>query len=189
MEAQDYISKFSILDNSIEITHNLDRFRPLFVGHPANYLEIYASVFNITGSAKTQYLTSPWLTVPNPKRSQGRPNVINRTTRWIPHDLPEQWSAWREQGWEDTSVFVGLEAEYEAFTRQTKWMLPWQRTSTMLELAEYIAGADTFIGNQSQCYALAVGLGVPAIHLETRRDLPRDRNECVFPERTSITYF
>ena len=115
--------------------------------------------------------------------------VINRTARWVSTNLPEQYDDWSVQGLEDQSVFVGLESEYHAFKKNTGWNIPWQQTSSMLELAEYIAGAKIFIGNQSQCYALAVGLGVPQIYLELRRDLPKDRNECYFPNRTSITYF
>jgi hypothetical protein len=41
MEAQEYITLFDVLDPAThEITHNLDRFRPLFVGHPTNYIDI-----------------------------------------------------------------------------------------------------------------------------------------------------
>jgi hypothetical protein len=86
-------------------------------------------------------------------------------------------------------VFVGLEAEHAAFTQATGWNIPWFATKDMLELAEVIAGADTFIGNQSQCYALAVGLGVQNIRCEARVDMPLDRNECYFPNMANISYF
>jgi len=58
----------------------------------------------------------------------------------------------------------------------------------MLELAEVIAGAESFVGNQSQAYALAVGLGVADIVLEARVDMPLARNECYFPKFPNIRY-
>jgi hypothetical protein len=58
----------------------------------------------------------------------------------------------------------------------------------MLELAEVIAGAKLFIGNQSQALALAIGLGVP-YHCEARQDLPLERNECYFPNQPNGNYF
>ena len=192
MESQDYITEFKILDpKSDEISHNLDRFRPIFVGHPTNYIDIYAALFGLLEDTEqsVKIRTEPWLSVPEVKTVPGKPIVINRTARWVSPNLPEQYNDWSVQGLEDQSVFVGLESEYHAFKQNTGWNIPWQQTSSMLELAEYIAGAEIFIGNQSQCYALAVGLGVPQIHLELRRDLPKDRNECYFPNRTSITYF
>jgi hypothetical protein len=45
MESLPYIKKFDIMSNNTESTHNLDRFRPLFVGHPGNYVDIYAAAF------------------------------------------------------------------------------------------------------------------------------------------------
>ena len=50
MRAQDYIEDFLPLDpKATEITHNLDKFRPLFVGHPGNYVDIYAHAFGSKG--------------------------------------------------------------------------------------------------------------------------------------------
>lgn len=194
MEAQEFITKFDILDPvATEISHNLDRFRPAFVGHPMNYLDLYAetfNLFNIDAAVTRQIKAEGWLTVPKKRVIEDRPVVINRTTRWCPPDLAPHWDHWKNnKKWEDHAVFVGLEEEYARFRQVTGWIIPWQRTSDMLELAEYIAGARCFIGNQSQCYALAVGLNVADIRCERRRDLPLERNECYFPQRTQIEYF
>jgi hypothetical protein len=194
MEAQEYITKFDVLDTSNqEISHNLDRFRPLFVGHPMNYLDLYAEIFNlfdIDASTTRQIKAEGWLTVPTKRTVEDRPIVINRTTRWIGNQLPEHYNHWKHnKKWEDHSVFVGLEEEYDRFRQVTGWTIPWHKTSDMLELAEYIAGARCFIGNQSMCYALAVGLNVPDIRCEVRRDMPLERNECYFSQRTQIEYF
>jgi hypothetical protein len=193
MEAQEYITKFDVLDPATTaISHNLDRFRPPFVNHPTNYIDLYADVFGLykTPEITKTIKTRPWLSVPKPRQVLSRPIVINRTTRWVPPELPKHWTFWKEQRrWEDSAVFVGLEDEYARFRQLTGWTIPWHKTNDMLELAETIAGARCFIGNQSQCYALAVGLDVPSIRCETRRDMPLERNECYFPARNQIEYF
>jgi hypothetical protein len=190
MLAQKYINSFEILDPQKDaITHNLDRFRPVFVGHPTNYIDIYSSVFGLSEQDARTCSGTPWLTVPTHTTIEGRDIVINRTQRWIPNTPGGQWAQWRDQGYETRAVFVGLEDEYSAFGQATGWNIPWVTTKDMLELASVIAGADTFIGNQSQCYALAVGLGVQNIRCEARVDMTLDRNECYFPNMGNITYF
>lgn len=189
MLAQDYIVQFDILDpRATEITHNLDRFRPPFVGHPDNYINIYSKVFGLTVEEANHCASTPWLTVPEPKKIEGKTTVVNRTRRWIPSSPGIAWNQLKEQV-EDSAIFVGLPEEYEAFTKETGWDIPWYATNNMLELASVIAGADIFIGNQSQAYALAVGLGVPEIWCEARVDMPLERNECYFPLMSNIQYF
>lgn len=187
MESQTYINSFSVLDpKTTEITHNLDRFRTLFVGHPTHYLDVYNQTFGITGDSRKQINTEPWLTVP--KADHKYECIVNRTARWSSDDSIANWNVIREQ-FQGNAGFVGLPNEHQAFIKATGWNLPYVETPTMLDLAQVIAGAIRFAGNQSQCYALAVGLGVPHIYLELRRDLPKERNECYFPDRTEISYF
>jgi len=187
MLAQDYITQFDVMGPQTEITHNLDRFRPLFVGHPTNYIDIYSSVFGLTADQAGVVNSTPWLTVPNPTPIPGKPVVINRTQRWIPPTPGPAWADVRSNV-EPDAVFVGLPDEYVAFKQQVGWDIPYHPTQTMLELASVIAGAETFIGNQSQCFALAVGLGVEDVICEAREDLPIERNECWFPRMSNIRY-
>ena len=57
MKAQDYIESFQPLDpRTVEITHNLDRFRAPFVGHPGNYVDLYANVFGLADPTLQQML-------------------------------------------------------------------------------------------------------------------------------------
>lgn len=189
MSAQSYISKFDVLSKSTEITHNLDRFRTAFVGHPGNYVDIYSSSFGITDPSTQEVIrNTPWLTVPAPVDLKGRTTVINRTERWLPPKLSPVWDDWRSKGAEELSVFVGLEHEYELFKLTTGWNIPYIPTKNMLELASIIAGAERFIGNQSQCLALAIGLGID-YYCEARQDLPLERNECYFDGHPKGHYF
>ena len=186
MLAQPYISAFDTMSPEREITHNLDRFRPSFVGHPTNYIDLYAQTFNITEPLSNR----PWLTVPSIELlPRGRTIVINRTERWIPTTPGPVWAELRRSGAEAQAVFVGLRHEYQKFQADTHWSLPWIETPTMLDLAQVIAGAAQFIGNQSSALAMAIGLGVPSILCEARTDMPRDRNECYFPKMTNVVYF
>lgn len=184
MEAQEYISYFGVMEPILEITHNLDRFRPLFVGHPCNYLDLYAQVHRVN----PDLMYEPWLSVPTPDVIKGKSIVVNRTQRWIGTEPNPIWTDLKVQGLQDQILFVGLPEEYTAFVQATGLDVEYHPTKTMLELASVIAGADTFIGNQSQAYALAVGLGVPDIVLEARMDMPLERNECYFPKFSNIRY-
>jgi len=189
MEAQDYISKFKVLDPQQEITHNLDRFRQMFVGHPGNYVDIYSHSMGLRDTALIDSIrTSPWLTVPQPRIIENKPVVINRTDRWLPNKLSPQWAAWKNEGMERDAIFVGLPQEYETFKRTMGWDIPYQNCPTMLDLAEIIAGAGLFIGNQSVALSIAIGLGVE-VACEQRTDLPLERNECYFHNASRVNYF
>ena len=57
-------------------------------------------------------------------------------------------------------VFVGTEGEHLAFNAALNGQsVPWCHTRNLLYLAEVIAGAKVFIGNQSTPLAIALGLG------------------------------
>ena len=192
MESQSYITKFDVLDpKTTEITHNLDKFRPAFVGHPGNYVDIYAEVFGIRDAETKETLRKTnWLTVPEPKTVIGRDVAINRTTRWTPPNLSHFWNDWKiEHKLEDRAFFLGLEEEYEKFKKDIGWNIPHQKTNSLLEVAQYLDGVEIFIGNQSMALALAIGLGVGEIWCEARRDMEITRNECFFPKQPGVFYF
>jgi ADP-heptose:LPS heptosyltransferase len=188
MLAQPYINTFEPYTGQ-EVAHNLDRFRPAFVGHPGNYIDIYSQAMGIYDPAvQTEIRTQPWLTVPGPTMIEGRSIVINRTQRWLPPSPSPQWLKWQDEGVADEAVFVGLPEEYEAFQKQIGMAIPYHETRTMLELAQVIAGAEAFIGNQSQALAIAIGLG-KNYACEARADLPLERNECYFADNPRGNYF
>ena len=191
MEAQDYISKFVPMDpRTAEITHNLDKFRPLFARHPGNYVDVYATAFGILDTQKHQDLRqTPWVSVPSSLTVEGRDVAINRTTRWVPTQLSSVWKDWKDQGIDQRAFFIGLKDEYEEFQKTVGWDIPYQPVKSLLEMAQYIDGANVFIGNQSVALAIAIGLGHSDIWCEARRDLPIERNECYFPNQHGLHYF
>ena len=193
MLAQKYINNFDIFDpKSHEITHNLDRFRPFFVGHAENYIDTYCTAFGIKDpTIRRQIQITPWLTVPTVANlPEGRDIVVNRTTRWLPPVLGKEWETWKSFGWAERAVFVGLPIEYETFKNATGWNdtihFP---TNDLLDVAQAIAGSKIFIGNQSSALSMAIGLGNPEIHCEVRRDLPPGRSDCYFSDHPGLSYF
>ena len=188
MLAQSYITRFDTVSTDTEITHNLDRFRPIFAGHPGNYVDCYCEAFAVQDSGvRAMIRDTPWLTVPEPIRQADHPYVINRTARWNRPDSLAQWLSLKEQAG-SAAMFVGLPEEYAAFREFTNWDLAYYETHTMLELAQVIAGAEQFLGNQSVALSMAIGLGVDWA-CEARGDLPLERNECWFPNHTNGEYF
>lgn len=189
MEAQSYITKFSVLDPAAtEITDNLDRFRTLFTGHPGNYVDIYSQTFRVPQDQWATLRNTPWLSVPEAKTIEGKSYVINRSQRWLPPSPDPIWQQWREEGVIDSAVFVGLPQEHRAFEQAMGLTIDYYPTRNLLDLACIIAGAQHFIGNQSLGLSLAIGLGVPW-GCEARQDLPAERNECYFPEHPQGSYF
>ena len=134
MLAQDYITAFGAMTPQTEITHNLDRFRPLFVGHPANYVTTYCLAFGISDSTThTAVSDGPWLSVPSPTKIAGKPVVVNRTSRgFTPPGCNPKWTEWREQGLDQQSVFVGLPDEHTEFCKLTGWNIEHYPTKNML---------------------------------------------------------
>lgn len=190
LESQSYISKVDILDPlSTEITHNLDKFRSLFVHHPANYITTYCMAFGIHDKDMQNMISQgPWLTCPNSYINEEKPFIVNRTSRYVQDTCHPQWKLWKEQGLDEQSLFVGLEEEYENFKNLTQWNIEYKPTKTMLELAQVIAGSKMFIGNQSVALSIAQGLGVNYT-FEARTDLPIERNENFYNNHSNGNYF
>lgn len=190
MLAQPYITDFQTLDpHSTEITHNLDRFRDLFVGHPGNYIDIYAHTWGITDpNIKQSLRNTPWLSA-DPRPIPDKPWVVNRTTRWVSQKPSTYWKELKDQGVDQQSIFLGLPEEYEHFVTATGWTdCDYYPTQDLLDWAQVIQGCQHFIGNQSMGLSLAIGLG-KSFHCEARPDLPPERNECYFPNHPRGFYF
>ena len=116
-------------------------------------LQMHMDAFNLSMPSGS------WLTVPNPIKIPGKPIVVNRTQRYQNDAFP--WDRFVNK-WHDQIVFVGTQEEAELFGGfAPSKRIAYHRTKDALELAQVIAGAARFVGNQSLALAIAHGLGKP----------------------------
>lgn len=94
----------------------------------------------------------PWLTV-EPKREAQV--VINRSPRYHNHLFD-----WKRivDAYKGKCIFIGLPEEHATFCNLFG-LIPYRPTVDLYEAGQLIAGADLYIGNQSACYAISIGLG------------------------------
>lgn len=99
----------------------------------------------------------PWLTVSHPNRVASV--IVARSQRY--NDPRFDWSRIVSE-YRGDIAFVGTKAEHDTFCAAFG-KVPHHRTENLLEVAQAIAAADLFIGNQSSPYAIAIGLGKTSI--------------------------
>jgi len=185
LNRQDYISNVQKWYSGWEEPDvDLDRFRGvLFRGFEGNYVQAYHMTFSLPFRAED--LQESWLEA-DPKTIA--PIVVNRTFRYR---CPDGTGTWQnilgEADIVKNGVFVGNKDEHEDFVRLTGFAIPYYPVQDFKELADVIAGADLFMGNQSAAYSIAMGLGKSSV-LETIKIKPLHNNECYFP-RDNCQYF
>lgn len=113
---------------------------------------------------------SPWLNVPDQPHNRV---VINRTSRYRNAMFPWNWIFHHFAG---RGIFVGSPGEYNDVKRQYRANLEHIRPRDALTLAQWIAGAPCFVGNQSFCCWVAMGCGQKVVQ-ETFRPIPDSRIE------------
>lgn len=103
--------------------------------------------------------SQPWLTAEPSPKTKGRV-VIARSPRYNNPHFP-----WTEvlKYLGDRALFVGMQGEHEALQNATGCKVEYQPTKDLLEVAQLIAGADWFIGNQSSPMTIAEALKHPRI--------------------------
>ena len=163
---------------------DLDQFRGvLFRGFEGNYVEAFHMTFKLPFTAEVYNET--WLEA-DAKRVA--PIVINRTFRYR---CPSGTGTWQdflaEANITQNGIFVGSDDEHRDFVQKTGFNVPYYPVKDFKELADVIAGADLFMGNQSAAYSIAMGLGKSSV-LETIKIKPLANNECYFP-RNNCQYF
>ena len=163
---------------------NLDQFRGvLFRGFEGNYVEAFYKTFNLPFTADVYDET--WLEA-DPLRMASV--VINRTFRYRCPSGTASWQNLLEQAnITQNGIFVGSDEEHEDFEKSTGFRVQYYPVKDFKELADIIAGADLFMGNQSAAYSIAMALGKSSV-LETIKIKPLANNECYFP-RDNCQYF
>lgn len=127
----------------------------------------HAKMFGFINEVPT--FDKPWLTISD-FDFHGK-IVINRSPRYNNDRFP--WSKIVSH-YGNRLVFVGLDEEYEAFSRFGS--VQRVKIGNMLDLAKLIAGSSLFIGNQSVAMTIAEGLKHPRIQ-EVCLHLP----DCIYP--------
>ena len=128
---------------------------------------------------KVEISHEPWISVGPSKATRGRV-VVHRSPRYNNPFFP--WAKVAAH-YGDALLAVGSPQEVSALSEACGRGIEHLATGNFLELAEAIAGADRFIGNQSSPCAVAVGLGVPYVQ-ETCIWTP----DCLFPERRDAVH-
>lgn len=163
---------------------DLDQFRGvLFRGFEGNYVQAYHMTFGLPFTPDV--LNETWLEADAKKIA---PVVINRTFRYRCPNGAGTWQNLLEQASiTQNGVFVGTQDEHKDFEKSTGFSVKYYPVQDFKELADVIAGADLFMGNQSAAYSIAIGLGKSSV-LETIKIKPLANNECYFP-RSNCQYF
>lgn len=183
LKKQPYLNRVKWVESIPSGVVNLNMFRPFWaqVGRqePIALLQMdhlgYRQPYSIAAmhggllKIKAPDWTKSWLEGIKEKRAASI--IINRTSRY--HNTTFPWGE-LVNAYGKHMAFVGTQQEHEEFTKEYGF-IPYIKTRTLLQLAEVIAGADLFIGNQSSAYAIAEGLKCNTIQ-ETYPKSP----DCVF---------
>lgn len=103
--------------------------------------------------------TSPWLRAEPLAQYVGK-IVVNRTKRYQNKEFPWMRILQRNKG---SVIFIGTRDEHHGLLTAASGGLRWAHTETAMDIAQIIASARTFVGNQSFCLWVALGLGVPCV--------------------------
>lgn len=148
---QEYIKEVSLY-NGEYVDFDLDIFR-LNDDLSQNLAKLHC----VTFGAPTKILNEAWLNVDI--RTPQKPVVVNKSMRYDSRTFKWDRDLVKITPLEDVT-FIGLEDEHDAFCELVDFKVHWTKTNDLLEAAEYIAGSDLFIGNQSSPYSIAEGLKV-----------------------------
>jgi hypothetical protein len=183
LKRQSYIIDVKPWDKN-EVTIDLDHFRSyIYRKFEGNIIEAYHGAFNLPFT-KENY-SDIWLEA-DPKREASV--VVNRTNRYLdPSSEPVWMQMCEDADLENNGIFVGTPDEHSAFVSWTNCKIPYRSVHDFKELADLIAGADLFLGNQSMAYSIATGLGKETM-LEIHKIKPLQYSECYFP-REGASYF
>lgn len=161
MRAQDYIWHAQFTQCTPFSTDvDMNEFRRFYMpGRPEwgeNILDLHFKAFDLAPNHE------PWLSVDKVTVPGPRPILVNRTGRYQNDAFP--WHGLVRK-YSKQMLFVGNRQEAQLFNGfgAPDLTIPWQETRDLHELAQLIAGAKVFIGNQSCPMAIALGLGVNVI--------------------------
>jgi len=181
MKSQPYIKSWNIY-NGEHIDYELEEAGKEITKQQSNYTMSYARFAGVDPMPNLKhFMFDPWLTVDDPIKIPNKPIVVNRVNRHLYgcEAKPANWTNFFNRGLLEQAVYVGMPHEHEWFEQNFGVKIDYYRTYDILELARVIAGCEQFIGSQSLCLSLAIGLG-KTYFCECRKDMPIQNNECYF---------
>lgn len=162
LELQPFI--YSVCFDINTVGHNLDGFRSHKVG------TLVDAHLSTVGKSWEERMT-PWISniIPNPAYDV----LVHRSFRYRNDKFP--WQRIVDK-YKHRIGFIGFEDEYKDFCSRFG-TIPFVVAENFLVLAEFIAGSQLFIGNQSSPLAVAHGLFHPTI---TEVSIGFAQNDCWF---------
>jgi hypothetical protein len=171
VEAQPYISEFTLGDPWPTATHRLDTFRDHgFFDN--NLIALHHAALGLDGEIDF----SPWLTIPDPLPIA--PVVVFRSNRYRNREGDAVWQGIHEKY--PDKVFLGVPREHADYEDRFG-KVPYFPTVDLLHAARVIKGAELVIGNQTSLFAVATGAGCRTA-LEVDPSIP----DCCFPGFDSV---
>lgn len=189
MTHQSYVKSWNVW-NGEPVDHALEYSGHEIIKQQGNYSWGYARAQGIDPDLHyNEFMLQPWVEVPDPIKIPGRPIVVNRINRHLYgcQIQDPNWVNFFDRGLADVGVYIGKPEEHAWFESVFGVKIPHYETKSIMDVARVIAGAEQFIGSQSMCLSLAIGLG-KTFMCEARKDLPLERNECFF-SRPNGFYF
>ncbi|MBS0203887.1 MAG: hypothetical protein JSS49_13360 [Planctomycetes bacterium] len=118
---------------------------------------------------------APWLSI---EAGDTALTLVNFTGRYRNEHASVDWMPLLAN--QENLGFIGLPTDYELFCNSIRTDVPFIETPTLLDAAKYIKSSRLFMGNQSSCLAIAIGLGKTVV-VESSEDYPN----CIFRGRNS----
>ncbi len=164
IEDQEYVEKFEIWEGQ-QIHYDIDRVRDHKTALNLPYGDIRQWVMMYYPEMQAS-IGETWL---RPKENPDIQNdliVVNRTSRYRNQFINYEFI----NDYEGNIAFIGVLDEYADFVKEVPRAV-YIKTDNYLQVRNLICQAKLFIGNQSSCFAIAEGLGLPRI-LEVCRTAP-----------------
>lgn len=158
LRAQPYITSAGFEEQPQDITHSFSDLRITTYKRDAidSLADWHARHLGIPEGTLD---TSPWLRAEPIAEFAGKV-VVNRTKRYQNKEFPWMRILQRNKG---QCVFIGNRDEHHGLITPAGGGLRWAKTETAMDIAKIIASARVFVGNQSMCLWVALGLGVPTV--------------------------
>ena len=164
IEDQPYVNKFEIWDGQ-QINYDIDRVRDYKTALNLPYGDIRQWVMMYYPEMQS-CIGETWISPKQNPKMQEDLVVVNRTSRYRNDNIDYEFI----KEYEGKVAFIGVLEEYADFLKDVPKAV-FIKTDNYLQVRNLLCQCKLFVGNQSSCFAIAEGLGVPRL-LEVCRSAP-----------------